>query len=568
MRTKVLFTVAAMLGLLVVWVPSASAKASWSYGNGPQHLAVDVVQAGGLATGVCNTHITGLAGVSTDTDPTTQSPQPPLPETGFTVDLFIGPPGALSGATVVSDGLKLANESVITPTTMITARPTRLDPADHYTGGGADYWEYAAAGFAFDFSASAAIPVGDDVVIVNRGNSAYFNTTAVGCTTTTVQSSKNPSVAGNSVTLTAKVTRLDGTPVTTGSVTFTVGPDNLVFGPIPVVSGQAWTVTSVFSHADNPGDGTFQPGDYQVSADYVGGDFDHVGSSSASLTQTVTSPDTSAPLISYALSPVSPGDGGWYQTPVTLTWTVTDPESPGSVVKAGCVDQAIGSDQVKTTYSCSATSDGGSAGPQTVTVGYDATPPTLAPSMAAGSSFAVGQPAAAVTAGAQDATSGVASQSCGAVDTTSIGTRSVTCTATDNAGNPASVTRSYAVTDAFLGFSYPSSKSALGRGWTIPVTFGLGTYQGTSRATKATVRLTVTPSSQTSPPSPSGSSCTCKATFGGYLCLLKLPSTAGSYKIWAWENVGTSANPSYAVLQNALSVAGKANANPLTITVK
>ena len=55
---------------------------------------------------------------------------------------------------------------------------------------------------------------------------------------------------------------------------------------------------------------------------------------------------------------------------------------------------------------------------------------------------------------------------------------------------------------------------------------------------------------------------------GGYLCLLKLPSTAGSYKIWVWENLGTSANPHYVVLQNASTVAGKVNANPMTITVK
>ena len=292
MKTKLLVTVVATLALLGVWVPSASAGAKWSFGNGIHDLAVDVVQAGSLGNGVCNTHITGLAGVNTGTDPASQSPPPPLPTTGFTVKLFTGAPGELAGATVVGGALEVNGVPVPLLKEMTTAPPIRLLPADFYTALGVDYWEYAAASFAFDFPASAAIPAGNDVVILNQGNQAYFNTTAVGCTTTTVESNLNPSVAGQSVKLTAKVTRDDGTPVTTGSVTFTVGPDDLVFGPVNVdSSGEAWTVTSVFSNADDPfnGSGVFYPGNYQVTADYLGGDYDHVGSSTASLTQMVTS---------------------------------------------------------------------------------------------------------------------------------------------------------------------------------------------------------------------------------------------------------------------------------------
>src|SRR5215211_7238209 len=77
-----------------------------------------------------------------------------------------------------------------------------------------------------------------------------------------------------------------------------------------------------------------------------------------------TPSDTTPPDISYVLNPASPnGNNGWYNSGnVSLTWTVTENESAASLVKTGCVDQNITADQAATTYSCSATSDGGSAG--------------------------------------------------------------------------------------------------------------------------------------------------------------------------------------------------------------
>jgi Bacterial Ig-like domain len=88
--------------------------------------------------------------------------------------------------------------------------------------------------------------------------------------------------------------------------------------------------------------------------------------------------DSTAPNISYVLNPASPdGNNGWYKSNVTLTWTVTENESPGSLVKNGCVDQNITADQAATTYSCSATSDGGSAGPVDATIKRDATAPSV-----------------------------------------------------------------------------------------------------------------------------------------------------------------------------------------------
>src|SRR5919109_1439398 len=88
------------------------------------------------------------------------------------------------------------------------------------------------------------------------------------------------------------------------------------------------------------------------------------------------STDTTPPVIGYTLNPALPdGSNDWYRSDVTLTWTVTENESPSSLVKTGCVDQNITSDQLPVTYSCSATSDGGSAGPGNGTIKRDATAP-------------------------------------------------------------------------------------------------------------------------------------------------------------------------------------------------
>jgi hypothetical protein len=90
--------------------------------------------------------------------------------------------------------------------------------------------------------------------------------------------------------------------------------------------------------------------------------------------------DPSPPTIGYTLNPASPnGSNGWYTSNVTLTWQVSEPDSPSSLdIPAGqCVNQTITADQGPTTYSCSASSVGGSAAPQSVTIKRDASEPTI-----------------------------------------------------------------------------------------------------------------------------------------------------------------------------------------------
>lgn len=154
----------------------------------------------------------------------------------------------------------------------------------------------------------------------------------------------------------------------------------------------------------------------------------------------LTSTDDSPPVISYQLSPPAPdGDNGWYVSDVTLGWHVDDPDS--AVVSTGCHDTLVAADQAATTYTCSASSDGGSSGPVTVTVKRDATPPAIAATVTpaapdGASGWYVTSPL--VTYDCADATSLVAS--CPAPSPVGEGvTTQVTGTARDNAGNTAGV---------------------------------------------------------------------------------------------------------------------------------
>jgi hypothetical protein len=121
--------------------------------------------------------------------------------------------------------------------------------------------------------------------------------------------------------------------------------------------------------------------------------------------------DPSPPVIGYTLNPATPdGDNSWYKSNVSLTWNVSEPQSPNSLSKTGCVDQNITADQAATTYSCSATSAGGSASPVEVTIKRDGTAPVITLGSVSGTAGTNGWYKSAVTQtfNASDATSGVA----------------------------------------------------------------------------------------------------------------------------------------------------------------
>ena len=75
------------------------------------------------------------------------------------------------------------------------------------------------------------------------------------------------------------------------------------------------------------------------------------GGLTASSSKTYAITDPSAPGIDSALSPTTPdGSSGWYRSHVNLTWNVSEPESPNSLQKTGCVDQSITADQAATSF--------------------------------------------------------------------------------------------------------------------------------------------------------------------------------------------------------------------------
>lgn len=173
------------------------------------------------------------------------------------------------------------------------------------------------------------------------------------------------------------------------------------------------------------------------------------------------------------------GNNGWYTSDVTVSWSVVDAGS--TISQSGCASLTLTNDTPSITLTCTATSEGGTSS-QSVTLKLDKTPPTLAPVVSPNPVLLGGT--ATVTAGATDALSGVASESCGALDTSSVGIKSVTCTATDNAGNTASATVNYTVAYPWTGFFQPVDNypvvNTVNAGQGIPVKFSLGGDYGLS----------------------------------------------------------------------------------------
>jgi hypothetical protein len=193
-------------------------------------------------------------------------------------------------------------------------------------------------------------------------------------------------------------------------------------------------------------------GNHSVSASAT----DNAGNlgTSSSINYTVIK-DASAPVVGHTLSPASPdGDNGWYRSDVSLAWSVIEAQTPLSVTEDGCADQNVTADRAATTYTCSASSVGGSAGPFDVTIKRDATAPTV--SCPGSQHFVLNSAGNVVTAAVVDATSGPAVASVSApADTSSVGLKSVGLIGFDNAGNSAQATCSYSVGYSFVGYSSP-----------------------------------------------------------------------------------------------------------------
>lgn len=187
-----------------------------------------------------------------------------------------------------------------------------------------------------------------------------------------------------------------------------------------------------------------------VSADQTGqndgwGDF---GYGSATVGGTVTPPtqptDNTPPVVTFTVSGTQ-GSNGWYTSDVTVTWSVTDAES--SVTSAvGCSTTVQNTDVAAQTFTCTATSAGGST-TKSVTISRDATPPSVTYTGNA-LTYDVDK-TVAITCSASDAMSGLASSTCaniaGDAYTFTLGANNYSATALDNAGNTGNGATSFSV---------------------------------------------------------------------------------------------------------------------------
>jgi hypothetical protein len=181
------------------------------------------------------------------------------------------------------------------------------------------------------------------------------------------------------------------------------------------------------------------PGNYSITVSVSDLGSGTYNTNSAAFTLHVIAPtDTTAPVITPTIAGTL-GSNGWYVSNVSVSWSVTDPQS--SFTSTGCGATTINTDTTGTTLTCSATSAGGTSS-QSVTIKRDATAPTI-------SGGATSSPNAndwyggnvSVNFLCDDATSGV-SGVCGpdaTLNTDGAG-QSVTGTVQDAAGNSASAT--------------------------------------------------------------------------------------------------------------------------------
>ena len=159
--------------------------------------------------------------------------------------------------------------------------------------------------------------------------------------------------------------------------------------------------------------------------------------------------DATPPVVARVVTG-TPGTNNWYTSNVALTWTVTDPDSP-ILSLSGCGPTSITTDTAGQTLTCTATSGGGTT-TQSVTIKRDTAAPTV--NLLTPANDAIFEQNTVVNAdyNCTDATAGVASctgpvTSGAPIDTATPGAKSFAVTAIDAAGNTATATHTYTVSE-------------------------------------------------------------------------------------------------------------------------
>ncbi len=226
--------------------------------------------------------------------------------------------------------------------------------------------------------------------------------------------------------------------------------------------------------------------------------------------------DATPPVIKYTLTPAAPGVTGWYVAAPSLVWSVTDPET-AVTSKVGCVNATV-TDTAGQTFSCVATSTGGTAVPVTTpAIKVDTVAPVLANVPANFTQQASSLNGASVTYAlptASDTLSGVSGAvSClpasGAIF--AVGATTVNCSAKDTAGNNASGSFVVTVADQTPPVITPTLTGTVGaNGWfTSPVSVAWSAVDNESAITSTPCPSATITTNGTNPAN------TCAATSAG-----------------------------------------------------
>jgi len=244
------------------------------------------------------------------------------------------------------------------------------------------------------------------------------------------------------------------------------------------------------------------------------------------------SPDNTPPTITPSVSPSDPdGRNGWYTGKPAVAFEVTDAESPVTS-RTGCDSTTVAADTSGATFTCSATSTGGTL-ERSVTIKRDATAPTAAFDGSIGPAV-FGAVPAAPTCTATDGLSGPAG--CAVTGySTAVGTHTLTATATDLAGNTAQTTSTYTVAPwTSNGFYEPVDMgnvfNTVKGGSTVPMKFEA--FAGSTELTSPTAVSSFTTRTVACPGATAAVDAIETITTGG--TSLRYDSTAGQF-IQNWQ---------------------------------
>ena len=205
---------------------------------------------------------------------------------------------------------------------------------------------------------------------------ATWSLTVAKAKTLITEVSGSGTYGGSNGTLTAKLLsyKTDNTtinkPLANKPVTFRIGGN--------VVPGTATTNNDGVATLHNVDLSNHTFGHPTVEA-YFAGDDGYLSTSNSGNSNFTPPPDSTVPAITANVTGTK-GLNDWYTSDVGVSWSVSEPESTISS-QSGCGSTSVTSDTSGTTFTCTATSAGGTSS-KSVTIKRDATAPTVTPGAA------------------------------------------------------------------------------------------------------------------------------------------------------------------------------------------